>query len=65
MSPLCVRPYVKVHKNDDLSRRMLMLLSGMASELDLINDWIAAIDVEIKALAKADGSVAKFPRRRS
>ena len=39
---------------------MLMLLSGMASELDAINDRIAAIDVEIKALAKADADMQRL-----
>lgn len=33
---------------------MLMLLSDIASELDVINDRIAAINFEIKVLAKAD-----------
>ena len=46
--------------NDDLSCRMLMLLSGMASELDAIYDRIAAIDVEIKALAKADADMQRL-----
>lgn len=46
--------------NDDLSRRMLMLLSDMASELDVINDRIAAIDAEIKALAKADADMQRL-----
>ena len=46
--------------NDDLSRRMLMLLSDMASELDVINDRIAAIDVEIKALTKAHADMQRL-----
>lgn len=46
--------------NDDLSRRMLMLLSDMASELDVINDRIAAIDVEIKALAKTNADMQQL-----
>ena len=46
--------------NDDLSHRMLMLLSDMASELDVINDRIATIDVEIKALAKADADMQRL-----
>ena len=46
--------------SDDLSRRMLMLLSDMASELDVINNRIAAIDAEIKALAKADADMQRL-----
>tara|TARA_R100001369_G_scaffold91839_1_gene134411 strand:+ start:1119 stop:1385 length:267 start_codon:yes stop_codon:yes gene_type:complete len=39
---------------------MLMLLSGMASELNVTNDRIAAIGVEIKALAKADADMRRM-----
>lgn len=44
----------------DLSRRMLLMLSDMASELDVINDRVAAIDAEIKALAKADADMQRL-----
>ncbi|TNJ43989.1 hypothetical protein [Phaeobacter sp. B1627] len=40
--------------NDDLSHSMPTLLSVMTPQLDVINDRIAAIDVEITVLAKAD-----------
>lgn len=46
--------------NDDLSRRMLMLLSDMASELDVINDRVAIIDTETKALAKTDADMQRL-----
>lgn len=46
--------------NVDLSRRMLMLLSDMASELDVINERIAAIDAEVNALAKADADMQRL-----
>lgn len=46
--------------NEDLSRRMLMLLSDMASELDVINERIAAVDADIKALAKADADMQRL-----
>jgi transposase len=39
---------------EDLSRRMPLLLSDMASELPVMNDRIAAIDAQIKALAKTE-----------
>ncbi|EAQ24766.1 hypothetical protein ROS217_01610 [Roseovarius sp. 217] len=42
---------------------MLMLLSDMASELDVINNRIAAIDAEIKALAKADAAMQQLCSR--
>lgn len=46
--------------NDELSRRMLLLLSDMALELDVINDRIAAIDAEVKALAKSDADMQRL-----
>lgn len=46
--------------SDDLSRRMLRLLSDMASELDVINDRIAAIDAEVEALVKADADMQRL-----
>lgn len=46
--------------NDDLSRRMLMLLSDVASELDVINDRISAIDAAVKVLAKADADMQRL-----
>lgn len=36
---------------------MLMLLSDMASELGVINGRVAAVDAEIKALARADADM--------
>lgn len=49
-----------VEDTDDLSRRMLILLSDMASELDVINDRVAVIDAEIKALAKTDADMQRL-----
>jgi len=46
--------------NGNLSRRMLVLLSDMASELGVINDRISAIDAEIKVLAKADADMQRL-----
>lgn len=46
--------------NDELSRRMLMLLSDMESELDVSNERIAAVDADIKALAKADADMQRL-----
>jgi transposase len=45
---------------DDLSRRMLTLLSDMASELSVINDRISAIDAEIRVLAKTDADMQRL-----
>jgi len=45
---------------DDLSPRMLMLLSDMASELDVTNDRVADIDAETKALAKTDADMQRL-----
>ncbi len=44
----------------DLSPRMLMPLSDMASELGVINDRVAAIDAEIEALARADADLQRL-----
>lgn len=44
----------------DLSPRMLLLVTDMASELDGINNRVAAIDAEIKALAKADADMQRL-----
>ncbi len=49
-----------VEGTDDLSRRILLLLADMASELNLINDRVAAIDAEIKALAKTDTDMQRL-----
>lgn len=46
--------------NEEPSRRMLMLLSDMASELDVINDRISAIDAEVKADADVQ-RLMEFP----
>lgn len=46
--------------NDDLSHRMIMLLSDMASELHVINERIAAIDAEVKALAQSDADMQRL-----
>ena len=45
---------------DDLSSRMLTLLSDMASELGVINDRISAIDAEIRVLAKTDADMQRL-----
>lgn len=45
---------------DDLSRRMLTLLSDMASELSVVNDRISAIDAEIRVLAKTDADMQRL-----
>lgn len=45
---------------DDLSRRMLTLLSDMASELSVINGRISAIDAEIRVLAKTDADMQRL-----
>lgn len=37
-----------------------MLLADMASELDVINDRVAAIDAEVKALAKTDAYMLRL-----
>lgn len=44
----------------DLSPRMLLLVADMASELDVINDRVAAIDTEIKALARTDADMQRL-----
>ncbi|GGO62851.1 hypothetical protein GCM10011315_42820 [Roseovarius pacificus] len=44
----------------DLSPRMLLLVTDMVSELDVINDRVAAIDAEIKALARADADMQRL-----
>lgn len=44
----------------DLSPRMLLLVTDMASELDVINDRVAAIDAEIKALARTDADMQRL-----
>lgn len=44
----------------DLSPRMLLLVTDMASELDGINRRVAAIDAEIKALAKTDADMQRL-----
>ena len=44
----------------DLSPRMLLLVTDMASELDVINDRVAAINAEIKALAKTDADMQRL-----
>ncbi|AWC26099.1 IS110 family transposase (plasmid) [Aminobacter sp. MSH1] len=44
----------------DLSHRMLLMLSDMATELAAINDRIDAIDAEIKALAKTDADMQRL-----
>ena len=46
--------------NDDILHRMIMLLSDMASELHVINERIAAIDAEVKALAQADTDMQRL-----
>lgn len=46
--------------NDDLSRRMLTLLSDMASELDVINDRDSALDAKIKALDRTDADMQRL-----
>ena len=43
--------------NDDLSYRMLVLSADMVSEMDVINNRFAAIDAEIKALARTDADM--------
>jgi transposase len=44
----------------DLSRRMRLMLSDMASELNVINDRVAAIDAEIKGLARTDVNMKRL-----
>ena len=44
----------------DLSPRMLLLVADMASELDVINDRVAAIDAEIKPLARTDAGMLRL-----
>lgn len=44
----------------DLSHRIVLMLSDMASELEEINRRVAAIDAEIKALAKTDADMQRL-----
>lgn len=44
----------------DLSPRMRLLVTDMASELDVINDRVTAIDAEIKALARTDADMQRL-----
>ena len=44
----------------DLSPRMRLLVTDMASEPDVINDRVTANDAEIKALAKTDADMQRL-----
>jgi len=44
----------------DLSPRMRLLVTDMASELGVINERVAAIDTEIKALARTDADMQRL-----
>lgn len=44
----------------DLSPRMLLLVTDMAPELEIINSRVAAIDAEIAALARTDADMQRL-----
>lgn len=44
----------------DLSPRMRLLVTDMASELGVINDRVTVIDAEIKALARTDADMQRL-----
>lgn len=44
----------------DLSPRMLLLVTDMAPELEIINSRVAAIDAEIAALARTDADIQRL-----
>jgi transposase len=45
---------------EDLSPRMIAMFRDMAEELDAVNDQIAALDAEIKALARANEDMCRL-----
>lgn len=49
-----------VEGDADLSPRMRLLVTDMASELDVINDRVTAINAEIKALARTDTDMQRL-----